>query len=215
MSELREEAAIAREALVRDKKKTKQQTTLSTKWNIVLDYGESGVGMAEFCGEYNDRQGKAVGVVLEESKLCRWKKASAAEDWEDYLALAPQVEKDTQRRVPQWWRKVLNAEHLAGGGSVEHLPFPKDLGRPSYTTKYEVVAELVEYVVDLAKQRIQIRESVKFKNLEATLKAMIREENAGRKLRGEPELPCKISRGWVASVEVANGLAKKHLPLST
>ena len=40
MSELREEAAIAREALVRDKKKTKQQTTLSTKWNIVLDYGE-------------------------------------------------------------------------------------------------------------------------------------------------------------------------------
>ena len=68
MSELREEAAIAREALVRDKKKTKQQTTLLTKWNIVLDYGESGVGMAEFCAEYNDRQGKAVGVVLEESK---------------------------------------------------------------------------------------------------------------------------------------------------
>ena len=54
MSELREEAAIAREALVRDKKKTKQQTTLLTKWNIVLDYGESGVGMAEFCAEYND-----------------------------------------------------------------------------------------------------------------------------------------------------------------
>ena len=46
MSELREEAGIAREALVRDKKKTKQQTTLLTKWNIVLDYGESGVGMA-------------------------------------------------------------------------------------------------------------------------------------------------------------------------
>ena len=38
MSELREEAAIAREALVRGKKKTKQQTTLLTKWNIVLDY---------------------------------------------------------------------------------------------------------------------------------------------------------------------------------
>ena len=54
MSELREEAAIAREALVRDKKKTKQQTTLLTKWNIVLDYGESGGGMAEFCAEYND-----------------------------------------------------------------------------------------------------------------------------------------------------------------
>ena len=71
MSELREEAAIAREALVRDKKKTKQQTTLLTKWNIVLDYGESGVGMAEFCAEYNDRQGKAVGVVLEESKQGR------------------------------------------------------------------------------------------------------------------------------------------------
>ena len=52
MSELREEAGIAREALVRDKKKTKQQTTLLTKWNIVLDYGESGVGMAEFCAEF-------------------------------------------------------------------------------------------------------------------------------------------------------------------
>ena len=45
MSDAREEAAIARDALVRDKKKPKQQTTLLTKWNIVLDYGESGLGM--------------------------------------------------------------------------------------------------------------------------------------------------------------------------
>ena len=37
MSDAREEAAIARDALVRDKKKPKQQTTLLTKWNIVLD----------------------------------------------------------------------------------------------------------------------------------------------------------------------------------
>ena len=59
MSDAREEAAIAREALVRDKKKPKQQTTLLTKWNIVLDYGESGLGMNEYCAEYNDRQGKA------------------------------------------------------------------------------------------------------------------------------------------------------------
>ena len=43
MSDAREEAAIARDALVRDKKKPKQQTTLLTKWNIVLDYGESGL----------------------------------------------------------------------------------------------------------------------------------------------------------------------------
>ena len=42
MSDAREEAAIAREALVRGKKKQKKQTTLMTKWNIVLDYGESG-----------------------------------------------------------------------------------------------------------------------------------------------------------------------------
>ena len=35
MSDAREEAAIARDALVRDKKKPKQQTTLLTKWNIV------------------------------------------------------------------------------------------------------------------------------------------------------------------------------------
>ena len=32
MSDAREEAAIARDALVRDKKKPKQQTTLLTKW---------------------------------------------------------------------------------------------------------------------------------------------------------------------------------------
>ena len=49
MSDAREEAAIARDALVRDKKKPKQQTTLLTKWNIVLDYGESGLGMNEYC----------------------------------------------------------------------------------------------------------------------------------------------------------------------
>ena len=34
MSDAREEAAIARDALVRDKKKPKQQTTLLTKWNM-------------------------------------------------------------------------------------------------------------------------------------------------------------------------------------
>ena len=51
MSDAREEAAIARDALVRDKKKPKQQTTLLTKWNIVLDYGESGLGMNEYCAE--------------------------------------------------------------------------------------------------------------------------------------------------------------------
>ena len=56
MSDAREEAAIARDALVRDKKKPKQQTTLLTKWNIVLDYGESGLGMNEYCAEYNDRE---------------------------------------------------------------------------------------------------------------------------------------------------------------
>ena len=48
MSDAREEAAIAREALVRGKKKQKKQTTLMTKWNIVLDYGESGVSMADY-----------------------------------------------------------------------------------------------------------------------------------------------------------------------
>ena len=150
MSDAREEAAIAREALVRGKKKQKKQTTLMTKWNIVLDYGESGVSMADYCAEYNGREGRALGVVIEESKLSRWKKASVAEDWESYISLAPQSERDSTRRVPQWWRKVLNGEHLAGGGSVEGLPFPKDLGRPSYTSKFEVVAELVDYVVDLA-----------------------------------------------------------------
>ena len=46
MSDVREEAAVAREALVRGKKKQKKQTTLMTKWNIVLDFGESGVSMA-------------------------------------------------------------------------------------------------------------------------------------------------------------------------
>ena len=35
MSDAREEAAIAREGLVREKKKMKKQTTLLTKWNIV------------------------------------------------------------------------------------------------------------------------------------------------------------------------------------
>ena len=53
MSDAREEAAIAREALVREKKKEKKQTTLLTKWNIVLDYGESGLGMKEYSAEYN------------------------------------------------------------------------------------------------------------------------------------------------------------------
>ena len=73
MSDARDEAAIAREALVREKKKEKKQTTLLTKWNIVLNYGESGVGMKEYSAEYNGSQGMAVGVVIDESKLCRWK----------------------------------------------------------------------------------------------------------------------------------------------
>jgi len=73
MSDAREEAAVAREALVRGKKKQKKQTTLMTKWNIVLDYGESGVSMADYCAEYNGREGRAVGVVIDESKLSRWK----------------------------------------------------------------------------------------------------------------------------------------------
>ena len=47
MSDAREEAAIAREALVREKKKEKKQTTLLTKWNIVLNYGESSTGRIE------------------------------------------------------------------------------------------------------------------------------------------------------------------------
>ena len=58
MSDAREEAAVAREALVRGKKKEKKQTTLMTKWNIVLDYGESGVSMADYCAEYNGREGR-------------------------------------------------------------------------------------------------------------------------------------------------------------
>ena len=91
MSDAREEAAIAREALVRGKKKQKKQTTLMTKWNIVLDYGESGVSMADYCAEYNGREGRALGVVIEGSKLCRWKKASVAEDWESYISLAPDL----------------------------------------------------------------------------------------------------------------------------
>ena len=78
MSDAREEAAIAREALVRGKKKQKKQTTLMTKWNIVLDYGESGVSMADYCAEYNGREGRALGVVIEESKLCRWSRSSAS-----------------------------------------------------------------------------------------------------------------------------------------
>ena len=48
MSDAREEAAIAREELVRGKKKEKKQMTLLTKWNIVMDYGESGLGMKEY-----------------------------------------------------------------------------------------------------------------------------------------------------------------------
>ena len=52
MADAREEAAIAREALVLEKKKEKKQTTLMTKWNIVLDYGECGLGMHDYCNEY-------------------------------------------------------------------------------------------------------------------------------------------------------------------
>ena len=79
MSNVREGAAIAREALVREKKKEKKkQTTLLTKWNIVLNYGESGVGMKEYSAEYNGSQGMAVGVVIDESKLCRWKPITLA-----------------------------------------------------------------------------------------------------------------------------------------
>ena len=56
MSDAREEAAVAREALVRGKKKQKKQTTLMTKWNIVLDYGESGVSMADNCAVVRQRK---------------------------------------------------------------------------------------------------------------------------------------------------------------
>ena len=63
MSDVREEAAIAREALVRGKKKQTKQTTLMTKWNIVLDYGESGVSMADYCAEYNPRPLHSLGVT--------------------------------------------------------------------------------------------------------------------------------------------------------
>ncbi len=53
MAESREDAAIAREALVK-REKAKVQTTLLTKHDIVLDFGESGLGMKEFCAEYNE-----------------------------------------------------------------------------------------------------------------------------------------------------------------
>ena len=103
MSDAREEAAIAREALVRGKKKQKKQTTLMTKWNIVLDYGESGVSMADYCAEYNGREGRALGVVIEESKLCRWKKASVAEDWESYISLASQAKSIRESFSSAWF----------------------------------------------------------------------------------------------------------------
>ena len=75
MSDAREEAAIAREALVRGKKKQKKQTTLMTKWNIVLDYGESGVSMADNCGLVccilpNPPQGVVTKVIMLGS-ICR------------------------------------------------------------------------------------------------------------------------------------------------
>lgn len=47
MSDRCQEAAIAREDLLKNKK-------LLTKENIVLEFGESSLGAREFCGEYND-----------------------------------------------------------------------------------------------------------------------------------------------------------------
>lgn len=195
-------AEISREELLAAKQKEspkKVHLTLQEKYDICCLAEESPLSNYDFAEEWTQSTGKQKGQVLDQIKLARWKAKVGPEEWRECLEMAPEKEA-AFRKIPNWWRSLLNAEFLSAGGSPKELPFPASLGCPKYTDKFEIVREICEEVVALAKERIKLRESVKWKNIQATLNAMIMEENAHRRLAGGPELPCKGSVGWASGV---------------
>ena len=108
-----------------------------------------------------------------QQKLERWLKQAEEEEWSAFLDTVTEEVGKTQKRIPNFWKKKLMGEDLATfKEEPRNFKFP---GRPIYTTKYAAMADIVQELGQVIKERTALKETVTFKAVQHTLQKMLEE----------------------------------------
>ena len=85
-------------------KKGRAVVTIQQKWGFVEALLGSGIDVVEF---WKDRA--RIGQALDWQRLSDWKVQYAKEDWSTFLDACSGKEMDGVKKVPNWWRVLMNA----------------------------------------------------------------------------------------------------------
>ena len=128
------------------------------------------------------------------------------EEWREFLDNATDVVANTTKQIPNYWKAKLNADDIISGTQEpRRLPMA---GRARFDAKYQFMQQIVDELDQTVKERIALKETVGFKQVAVTLRAMIQEAVE----RGEVEggSAPKGSDGYVHDFLDNRGLSRKR-----
>ena len=144
-------------------KKTREWWTIYEKWAVVEALLGSGMSITEYC-----RDRAQYGQNLDWQRVGEWKNQYDKEDWNGWLDACSAKEKQEVKKVPNWWRVLMNARAVAEGRDT---PF-NILGRKKFVDKWDYIRELADELNGILKERLALRENVKWTQYQGTLQKM-------------------------------------------